>query len=44
MGGYTVGVLVQTNFGGLLTIDGVEPESRLMPTQSLPPEGSLPDP
>lgn len=24
MGGYTVGVLVQTNFGGLLTIDGVE--------------------
>lgn len=24
MGGYTVGVLVQTNFGGLLNIDGVE--------------------
>lgn len=24
MGGYTVGVLVQTNFGGLLTVDGVE--------------------
>lgn len=24
MGGWTVGVLVQTNFGGLLTIDGVE--------------------
>ena len=24
MGGYTVGVLVQTNFGGLLTIKGVE--------------------
>lgn len=24
MGGYTVGVLVQANFGGLLTIDGVE--------------------
>ena len=24
MGGYTVGVLVQTNFGGLLNVDGVE--------------------
>ena len=24
MGGWTIGVLVQTNFGGLLTIDGVE--------------------
>jgi D-aminopeptidase len=29
LGGYTVGVLVQTNFGGVLTIDGVRVGERL---------------
>jgi len=43
-GGYTLGVLVQTNFGGRLTIDGVPvwkelkpPVSSVEPAQSSPP-------
>lgn len=36
-GGYTVGVLVQTNFGGRLTIDGVPVWKDLTPPRPLPP-------
>lgn len=39
-GGFTVGVLVQTNFGGLLTIAGI-PVGRLL--RSVPEEGSRDD-
>ena len=38
-GGYTVGVLVQTNFGGLLTIAGVPVWRELLPPQPHPGGG-----
>ena len=41
---WTVGVLVQTNYGGKLVIDGVPVWKNLRPdaTRDLPPEGNLP--
>jgi D-aminopeptidase len=43
LGGYTVGVLVQTNFGGVLTIAGAPELGRYYLREELQPEGSATD-
>jgi D-aminopeptidase len=43
LGGYTLGVIVQTNFGGVLTIDGA-PVGRLLGRYAYQPQGNRPGP